>query len=430
MTRARVGCAVAVSLILFGSTRSDPVSGQNPASQAPQAPMFRATTALVEVDVVVFDRDGRFVPGLVPEDLALYEDGRRQTIQNFYLVTHDPSARLNPELGTTATTPAERARRVFVIVFDEGHLAFDSLMRAKHGAEAFIQAQIGPGDVGGVFVNGQMYRGRLTTDKNELIAAVRSSRPAFENRQSLLAAFREFPRIPGEIDAVRIEQGAREVVDALGEEACRRDPFLCQQEGGLDQVENLLQRKAKLYVRQARAMTARTVQNLQYVVSGLSRIPGRKTIVLMSEGFFVEESRDTLEVVAAQAARAGAAIYSIDGRGLISSGSNADPDVSTAAMSRGTLFDPGEDAPMILTRGTGGFMVRRIDDISRALGLIARDTSTYYVLGYAPDNATMDGTFRKIEVKPNVDGLSVRARKGYLAVTLPPLEAIRGGFKH
>ena len=190
---------------------------------------------------------------------------------------------------------------------------------------------MGPGDVGGVFVNGEMYRGRLTTDKNELIAAVKSSRPAFENRQALLAPFREFPRIPTEIDAVRIEQGAREVVDQLGEEACLRDPFLCQQEGGLQQVENLIQRKAKLYVRQARSLTARTIQNLQYVVNGLSRLPGRKTVMFVTEGFFVEESRDILQTVAGQAARAGTTIYSIDGRGLISTGANADPDVTSAA---------------------------------------------------------------------------------------------------
>jgi VWFA-related protein len=421
---ARLTCCGAVTLFLLAPAPG-PLHGQNP-TQTTQAPTFKATTALVEVDVVVFDKQGKFVPGLVVDDLKLYEDGRRQSIQNFYMVTHDASVR-TPASTVADTTPADRAHRVFVIVFDEGHLGFDSLMRLKKGAEAFIQAQIGPGDVGGVFANGEMYRGRLTTDKNELIAAVRGARPAFDNRQSLLAPFKEFPRIPSETDAMRIEQGAREVVDALGEEACRRDPVLCQNEGGLEQVENLLQKKAKLYIRQARALTARTVQNLQYVVSGLSRIPGRKTIVFLTEGFFVEESRGALQAVAAQAGRAGTVVYSIDGRGLISSGSNADPDVTSAAMSRGTGFDTGEDAPFILTQGTGGFMLRHIDDMTRAFGLVARDTSTYYVLGYQPENSKMDGTFRKIEVKPNVDGLKVRARQGYVAVALPPLEVMKGG---
>lgn len=427
MRIARLVCCAAVATVLIDPIQSDPVQGQSQTSTT-QAPTFKTTTSLVEVDFVAFDGQGKFVPGLMPEDLALFEDGKRQSIQNFYLVTHDASLRTSAAAAMANGTPAERARRVFIVLFDESHLANDSLMRSQKGAETFIQTQIGPGDVGGVFVNGSMYRGRLTTDKNELLAGVKSARPAFENRQALLAPFRDFPRIPSEMDAVRIEQGAREVVDQLGLDACRRDPFLCQQEGGVDQVENLLQRKAKLYVRQARSLTARTIQNLQYVVNGLSRLPGRKTVMFVTEGFFVEESREILQTVAGQAARAGTTIYSVDGRGLISTGANADPDVTSASMSRSTSFDAGEDAPFILTMGTGGLSIRHVDDVGRALNMIARDTSTYYVIGYQPANGTMDGTFRKIEVRANVDGLHIRARKGYLATKLPPLEQIRGGL--
>ena len=73
-------------------------------------------------------------------------------------------------------------------------------------------------------------------------------------------------------------------------------------------------------------------------------------------------------------------------------------------LARATNFDTGDDGPNILTAGTGGFMVRNIDDISRAFGIIVRDTSTYYVIGYQPDNPTMDGKFRKIEVKSKIPG--------------------------
>ena len=70
--------------------------------------------------------------------------------------------------------------------------------------------------------------------------------------------------------------------------------------------------------------------------------------------------------------------------------------------------------------------VRNLDDMSRAFGLIVRDTSTYYIIGYQPDNATMDGKVRKIEVKTSLPGTKVRARKSYAAVKLPPQEAIWG----
>jgi VWFA-related protein len=404
------------------SVPQSPVDGQSP-QVGPPRPTFRSATALVEVDVIVLDRQGNFVPGLHAGDLALFEDGKPQKIQQFYMVTHELGTAADSVAGEHAADAQYGAHRVFVMVFDEGHLAHDSLMRVKHGAEQFIRDQVSARDVGGVFVNGGMYKGRLTTDKEELLAGVRSVTPAFDNRQALLAPFREFPRIPGETDAARIADGARELVDEIGVRACNESPFECQLAGGLQQVENLIQQKARLYIRQARMLTARTLQNLQTVARGLSRIPGRKTVVFISEGFYVEESRAALETIAAQAARGGTAIYSIDGRGL-TNGSSVNPDVVRGERARATVFDTGEDGPTILTAGTGGFMVRNIDDMSRAFGLIARDTSTYYVIGYQPDNAAMDGKLRRIDVKAGAAGLKVRARKGYAAVALPPQEVM------
>jgi VWFA-related protein len=175
-------------------------------------------------------------------------------------------------------------------------------------------------------------------------------------------------------------------------------------------------------------MTDNTIRSLERIANGLAKIPGRKTVVLMTEGFFVEDSRSQLEMIAAQAARSGITIYSIDGRGLINSMAT-NPDVTTTDRARSTAFDPGDDGPNILTEGTGGFMIRNVDEIKRAFGMIVRDTSTYYVIGYQPENATMDGKVRKIEVKTNVPGAKVRARKSYAATKLPPQEAIWGFTK-
>ena len=284
--------------------------------------------------------------------------------------------------------------------------------------------EIGENDFGGIFVNGGMYNGRLTSSRAELVAGVHTVKVGFENRQGLLAPFREFPRIPGEIDAMRIAEGSLEVATRLGQKVCADDPFSCQLNGGQEQVENLIQQKARLYVRQARILTSNTLHNLRYVVERLARIPGRKTVVFLSEGFFVEDSRSDLQAIAAAAARGSSTIYSIDGRGLIGAPGTT-TDVLTADPGRSTVFDTGDDGPNILTAGTGGLRVYNVDDIGRAFGMIARDTSHYYVIGYQPDNPRMDGSFRKIEVKSRVANLRVRSRKGYTAVALPPMEPVR-----
>jgi hypothetical protein len=119
-----------------------------------------------------------------------------------------------------------------------------------------------------------------------------------------------------------------------------------------------------------------------------------------------------------------------DGRGLVNTMS-ANPDVVYASRARSEAGDTGDDGPNILTSGTGGMMIHGIDDIGRAIGMVANDTSSYYVIGYAPENATMDGKFRSIEVKSKAQGINIRARKGYLAVNLPPQEFIkRAGYWH
>jgi VWFA-related protein len=392
------------------------------------AQTFKSTTALVEVDAIFLDKKGEFVPGLKAENVTILENGKPQKIQQFFMVTSN----LGLRDGTLASEFADQAQfgshRVFVLVFDEAHLANDALMRLKVGAEKFVREMFHDGDAAGIFLGGGMYKGRLTIDKGELLAGIRAVQPAFENRQGILATFREWPRISSEVDALRISEGAREVTAALGLTACKDDPVACAGEGGLGNVENLIQQKARLYVRQARMMTDRTIQNLESVSRGLAKIPGRKTVVFMSEGFFVQDTRSTIETVAAQAARSGITIYSIDGRGLIN-GLGTNTDVLSMAPARGAAFDTGEDGPNILTANTGGFMIRNTDDISLAFGRIVRDTSTYYVIGYQPENVTMDGKVRKIEVKASVPGITVRARKGYMAVALPPQEAIWGFSK-
>ena len=399
-----------------------------PRTQAPPQATFRTTTSLVEVDVVIHDKKGDFVGGLTAGDLQLFEDGKAQKIEQFYMVSHERGGQLIPVTGDQNVAPEDRARRIFVVMFDEGHLAHDSLMRSKAGVATFIKENIGPGDFGGIFQNGKMHNGRLTTSPAELLAGVNSVTVGFENRQSILATFREFPRIPSEIDAMRIAEGSIEVARRVGEAVCQADPQSCALNGGLNQVENLIQQKSRLYVRQARILTYTTLQNLRYVVSRLSRIPGRKTLIFLSEGFFVEESRDDLLAIGADAARGGTTIYSIDGRGLIGAPS-ATSDVLRTEAGRSTSFDSGEVAPFLLTSATGGLRIQNIDFISRAFNIVVRDTSTYYVIGYRPDNAVMDGKFRKIEVKANVSGVNVRARKGYAAVALPPMQAVREGWK-
>jgi len=82
-------------------------------------------------------------------------------------------------------------------------------------------------------------------------------------------------------------------------------------------------------------------------------------------------------------------------------------------------YDTIEDGPNTLAADTGGYVIRNTNDFAGALAEVADDTGRYYVLGYAPSAPAAEGTYRRIEVRVKRPGVSVRARRGYLA-GLPP----------
>jgi hypothetical protein len=67
----------------------------------------------------------------------------------------------------------------------------------------------------------------------------------------------------------------------------------------------------------------------------------------------------------------------------------------------------------------------RTNDIAGALARIARENSTYYLLGYQTDPRRSPGKFRKIDVRVKRPGLQVRARRGYVPPDLKALAKAR-----
>ena len=389
------------------------------------APTFRSSASVIEVDVIVRDRGGVFVDGLTADDFEVLEDGRPQPVQQFYLVR-----RAGYE-STRGAGPGEpkRASRIFVLMFDLDHLGPENLVRLKTAAEAFVKDDLGPADVAGIVANGQMAGGRLTNVKPELLQAVRTLTPSPEPRSARMRPLSEFPRIDSEFEAARIAAGDARVLSDAVERVCGATPVLCRDEGGPAVVTEQMDRKARLYVDEARAATGAVLRSLSAVVNGLARMPGRKTLVLLTEGFFVEETLPALQQIAAQAARNGVAIYGLDGRGLAGAGTRDLADASTQGPGLSRTIDTAGAGPDLLAGTTGGFVIRNASHFAGALGDIARDTSSYYVLGYAPPKPELDGSFRKIEVRMKGErDVEVRARKGYLATPLPPQATLRGGL--
>jgi hypothetical protein len=70
-----------------------------------------------------------------------------------------------------------------------------------------------------------------------------------------------------------------------------------------------------------------------------------------------------------------------------------------------------------MATATDGIAIVDTTDLDSRLRRIVDDLSSYYLLGYTPTNTRHDGKFREITVRVKRDGVAVRARSGYRALT-------------
>ena len=421
-----VAGTVLAGLVLSAQQPPTPAS---PSAPQQQPPTFRSGTTVVEVDVMVRDGKGRFVEDLRPEDFEVTEDGVRQEISAIYRVVgpNEPATAPGAEPAALPALPApspQQVQRVIVFYFDHYHMAPGALERARKAALDFLGKDFRDGDVGGVLNGPLMVNNRLTSKREELEAAIRAVKPTGDPGQ-VTRELREWPRFVDIYEAYRVvrleranEPGATTMLDVVTNRACRDQPDSCDR-GGRVMVEANVQNKATQLVSFARNTGKQTLETITALSNGLARIPGRKTLIMLTEGFFVEGEWGDLRDVVARAARASVRIYALDTRGL--NRGSASSDIFAAAnpsqpeLSAPSLGDTNADAPNSLAVDTGGFVIRNENDFGKAFTDIDRDTSSYYIVGFRT-NKPQDGKYHPISVHVKRSGLNVRARKGYLAI--------------
>jgi hypothetical protein len=154
----------------------------------------------------------------------------------------------------------------------------------------------------------------------------------------------------------------------------------------------------------------------------LAGTAGRKSMVLLSQGFVYDPEMEEMKKVVEASLRSNAPVYFIDVRGL-----QGLPEAFTAAFGRpidsqdavAVLADVTRDAEgtEALALDTGGFVVKNSNDLAGGIARVSAESRTYYLLGYNSSDLRRDGKFRRIKVSLTTKrpGLKVRARRGYYA---------------
>ena len=171
---------------------------------------------------------------------------------------------------------------------------------------------------------------------------------------------------------------------------------------------------------QAVARNHVTLGAMKRALASLAPVRGRKSIVLVSEGFVYDTHLEEFKQIIDESRRVNAAIYFVNARGLEGL-PDAFTDYSTILPAEDLGFAFSQEAEtqegsVSLAADSGGFTVRNSNDLAAGLKRIADETRAYYLIGYNPTNTARNGAFRRIEVKVRGRrGLEVRARKGYYA---------------
>jgi VWFA-related protein len=405
------------------------------AQQKPQQPpAFRSEAELVTVDVVVADKRGDPVADLRAEDFVVTEEGRPQQVQFFQLVTaarQAPSSKAAERTYRYSTNVGAQAHsgRSFVLFLDDVHLSQEQGERAKKALEQFLNEQADAGDLVSVVApaKGLRWHARLPGGRSELVKVLGSLRGTY------------LPEVSGErisdYEAYRIHvMQDEQMAERIGRRfsnfrVAGRDPVDLQKEQGprpenkggtAGLLEPFVQsRAAEAYVR-ATARNRTTLGALMETIQSMEAVRGRKSVIVLSPGFILDQELTLFRQVEDAARRANIAMYFVDVRGLdvqsvfasAQFGSPIDSRDIGAANADSTLEAEGA---VSLADSSGGFSVQNRNDLEAGLRRIARESQVYYLLGYAPSEARADGKFRRISVRVNRPDVQIRARKGYYA---------------
>ena len=391
------------------------------------AQTFKSGVDLVRFDVRVVNDGGRSVTDLRPEEIEIYENGKLLPVVLFQRITEPAESYVDAAIrAVTAEVSSNEAfprGHLYILIFDQQHIAPGNEQRARMAAEQFIRKRVRPSDRVALFaIPGPGPEIGFTSDRTRAIKELANIRGSYERVvSSALGTMTAY-------EAHRVVQGDEKLILTLagrmgagGSDAAvgAADAGAAATRGRLGAAEDMstvrrvLQENARTIVNQTDSQSRQFLQRLTDVIAGFRDIEGRKTVVLFSEGFYQDNLSRELEDVAAAAAQSYCVFHSFDLNQRVGSqlGEMETGDSPIASEIQAKI------APMnTLAAETDGMLVVDAGGRSgQALDRIADQAQEYYLVGFLPsEDARLNrGKYRRVTIKVKRSGARVSARTGY-----------------
>jgi VWFA-related protein len=423
----------ALALGLLATTTAASSAPPDPA--ATEQPVFRTGAAVVVLDVLVRDKNGRPVRDVTAGEVEVFEDGVEQTLEGFRWV--ETAAPVVEEPGAPSPAGPDPARQLTLVslVFDQ--LGPDGRRLAAKAANAFLERGLRANTWAAVF---------QVDHRLALVQPYTNDAARLKDAVALATS--------GTYKGVIEEQAAMEQAQKDAELAAAAVPEATEGQGPpasggafaarvqAQAIANMLRLSNAL---QRQQLGTTSLYPLLALMRGHETLAGRKTLLYLSEGLHVPPNLEAVFRSTVSAAnRANVSVYAVDVRGLDTeramrasaealdqarrvsqrtmesrgAGAVSKDEIYLADTAEGALRLNLEGTLGDLSASTGGFLISNTNDFRQGAERLAADLSGHYELTYQPSVVAYDGRFRKIEVKVARRGVAVQSRSGYFA--LPP----------
>ena len=402
--------------------------------------VIKVTSNLVNLDVTVKDKKGKAVTDLKAEDFTVTENGVRQTIEFFDSTLAAGNDADQP--NTTSRQPTPRPpnylpRNIVSLVLDGQTTEAANLKPVRDGIVKYVRERITNNDSVALFAisGGLQLLQPFTQDKEKLISAVEKAYGS-----STVSKTSEQHDITESIAALR---------DQLS--GAPTGPITTPAGGSAAAQAMISRRVLEQYVQLRSALSGQQTRpvlaGLAAICEGLRAIPGKKTLVVFSQGFIAPQALDwqvqsTIDI----ANRANVAIYIIDSSGLTGGTPQSGALVPSSALSGisaatsqenriragagESVFDVTrqeglnrqQDLLYRISGDTGGQFIKNTNDIAAGLDRIDEEIRSRYTLAYRSTDPNFDGSFRKVKIEVRRPDAKVLARPGYYAI--PPNQVV------
>lgn len=323
---------------------------------AQDSPEFRSGTRLVQVDVIVHEKD-KFVAGLTKDKFELFDDGKPQNIATFAA----------PPQGERATDENAPSGATAILV---------DHMNTRIEYQPYVHSQLAE------FTRSREAKDRLAiyvlTDAS--LRLVHDFTDPSENLAKEVASI-EPDRLTRPRPASRTDtyQTARELMVAT-----------------TTAMNEIAQHMAKIPGR----------KNLVWI-SGSFPVFANNNFAQFD---FSNEIARSLRVVS----DANVAVYPVDARGLVTE-SDQRRLCAQYGTCGGVTEPPNLNTMNLIADQTGGRAYYNSNGIADSVERAIDDGGQVYTLGFYPAETAMDDTFHKLRVNVGVPGAEVRFRPGYFA---------------